>query len=90
MEPKDLIFITRDQLINWLYEAGVIPPGYGGTEAQFQALETFASLAMAHQRELDAKLCESQEDFEYATGKVDHNERSWCSYLAEAIRGSMK
>ena len=34
-----------------------------------------------------AKKCESQSDLEYATGKVDHNERAWCDHLAAAIRG---
>ncbi len=37
-----------------------------------------------------AKVCESQEAAEYATGKVDHNERSWCSANAAAIRGMKK
>ncbi len=40
--------------------------------------------------EAAAKMCKSQEDLEYATGKVDHNEMSWCSSNANAIRALKK
>lgn len=52
-------------------------------ETEREWLSDFADLVL----EEAAKLCESQIDLEYATGKVDHNERSWCGHLAQAIRG---
>jgi chromosome segregation ATPase len=33
-----------------------------------------------------ADICISKEDAEYATGKVDHNEMSWCRSCAESIK----
>lgn len=41
---------------------------------------------LAEERARCAKVCESQSDLEYATGKVDYNERAWCDHLAAAIR----
>jgi hypothetical protein len=53
---------------------------------ELHEMHRLVDLVAAKQREECAKLCESQSDLEYATGKVDHNERSWCDHLAEAIR----
>lgn len=37
-------------------------------------------------REKCAKVCDSNINAEYATGKVDHNEMAWAMVCAEAIR----
>ena len=42
--------------------------------------------ARLEEREACAKLCESMMIDEYATGKVDHNERAWTDHCAAAIR----
>jgi hypothetical protein len=48
--------------------------------------ERFVELIRQDEREACAKLCESMMIDEYATGKVDHNERTWTDHCAEAIR----
>lgn len=50
--------MNRDELIEALYEAGVIPPGYGGTENQFRAFHRFADIVAAAEREACAKVCQ--------------------------------
>ena len=52
-------------------------------ETEREWLSDFANLVL----EEAAKVCESQIDLEYATGKVDHNEIAWCMKLAIDIRG---
>ena len=50
--------MTRDELIQTLYDAGVIPPGYGGTANQFDAFHRFADIVAAKERERCAKVAE--------------------------------
>lgn len=61
--------MTRDELIQTLYDAGVIPPGYGGTANQFDAFHRFADIVAAHEREKCAEIC----DNEMANAKVCAN-----------------
>lgn len=42
--------MNRDEIIQALYDSGVIPPGYGGTENQFLAFERFAEIVAAAER----------------------------------------
>lgn len=51
-------------------------------ETEREWLSDYANMVL----EEAAKLCESQIDLEYATGKVDHNEIAWCMKLAIDIR----
>ncbi len=46
----------------------------------------FARRIAAKQREKDAQIAESHSKAEYATGKVDHNERAWSDAIAAVIR----
>ena len=39
--------MTRDQIVKWVEEAGIIPPGWGATENQWCSLERFAALVAA-------------------------------------------
>lgn len=50
--------MTRDELIQALYDTGVIPPGYGGTANQFDAFHRFADIVAARERERCAKVAE--------------------------------
>ena len=68
-------------LLDWCY-----PDADRSEDALLTRIKRVIEEAQKQERERCAKMCESQEDFEYATGKVDHNERSWCSHLAAAIR----
>lgn len=54
--------MNREELINALYEAGVIPPGYGGTENQFLAFHRFAEIVAAIEREICAEICDHEMD----------------------------
>jgi hypothetical protein len=51
-----------------------------------EIIERFAELVRQDEREACAKLCESMMIDEYATGKVDHNERAWTDHCAATIR----
>jgi len=54
----------------------------------FQTMYTAEQMrkAVADEREACAKVCDAKVDAEYATGKVDHNERGWTQACAAAIR----
>lgn len=43
--------MNRDEIINALYETGVIPPEHGATENQFLAFHRFAALVAAAERD---------------------------------------
>ncbi len=79
--------MTRDDIIRLAREAGASPL-HGGETALFgdAAIERFAELVAAAEREACAKVCCDMIDAEYKTGKVDHNEMAWTQYCAEAIR----
>lgn len=40
--------MTRDQIVKWAQEAGIMPPGWGATENQWCSLERFAALVADH------------------------------------------
>jgi len=46
--------MTRDQIVKWVEEAGIIPPGWGATENQWCSLERFAQLIVAAERQRKA------------------------------------
>jgi hypothetical protein len=52
--------MTRDQIINFVHEAGIIPPGWGATENQWRSLHKFAELVAEYEREMCVKICEDQ------------------------------
>ncbi len=89
--------MTRDEIIRMAWEAGfkvLLPQDHGdGTGGVYVVedeiagmLEHFANLVAAAERDECAKLCESLIASEYATGKVDHNERGWTELCASKIR----
>ncbi len=46
--------MTRDQIVKWAEEAGIMPPGWGATENQWCSLERFAALVIAAERQRKA------------------------------------
>jgi len=46
--------MTRDQIVKWVEEAGIIPPSWGATENQWCSLERFAQLIVAAERQRKA------------------------------------
>jgi hypothetical protein len=46
--------MTRDDIVKWSAEAGVMPPNWGATENQWRSLEAFAALVVAAERERKA------------------------------------
>ena len=73
--------LNRGEIINALYEAGVIPPGYGGTENQFEAFHRFAALVAAAEREACALIAETP-----ITGEQDDITMQAKDRIAAAIR----
>ncbi len=49
--------MTRDEIVKWAAEAGIMPPDWGATENQWRSLHAFADLAAAYEREECAKVC---------------------------------
>jgi hypothetical protein len=47
--------MTRDDIVKWAAEAGIMPPDWGATENQWRSLHAFAELAAAYEREECAK-----------------------------------
>ena len=43
--------MTRDDIVKWAAEAGIMPPDWGATENQWRSLHAFAELAAAAERE---------------------------------------
>jgi len=75
--------LDKDNIIKMAQEAGFAT---SWTEAAGEALERFAALVAAHERDACAKVCDEKVDAEYKTGKVDHNEMAWTQACAIAIR----
>ena len=50
--------MTRDDIVRWAAEAGIMPPDWGATENQWRSLHAFAELAAAAEREECAKAVE--------------------------------
>ena len=75
--------LDKDNIIKMAQEAGFAT---SWTEAAGEALERFAALVAAAEREACAKVCDEKVDAEYKTGKVDHNEMAWTQACAIAIR----
>lgn len=50
--------MTRDDIVKWAAEAGIMPPDWGATENQWRSLHAFADLAAAYEREECAKVVE--------------------------------
>jgi len=48
--------MTRDDIVKWAAEAGIMPPDWGATENQWRSLHAFAELAAAAEREECAKI----------------------------------
>lgn len=48
--------MTRDDIVKWAAEAGIMPPDWGATENQWRSLTAFADLAAAYEREECAKV----------------------------------
>jgi hypothetical protein len=49
--------MTRDDIVKWAAEAGIMPPGWGATENQWRSLHAFADLVAAYEREACAQVC---------------------------------
>jgi len=56
--------MTRDQIVKWVEEAGIIPPGWGATENQWCSLERFAQLIVAAERQRKAWNAEYWTEYE--------------------------
>lgn len=67
-------------------EAGLLTEGEAWVSPYQEAMEHFAALAVAAEREACAAVCCDMIDAEYKTGKVDHNEMAWTQACANAIR----
>ncbi len=52
--------LSRDDVVRWSQEAGIMPPDWGATENQWRSLETFAHLVAAAEREACAQVCEDE------------------------------
>ena len=52
--------MTRNDIVKWAAEAGIMPPDWGATENQWRSLHAFADLAAAYEREECAKVCEAR------------------------------
>ena len=61
--------MTRDDIVKWAHEAGMIPPGWGATENQWYALEVFADLVSIAQNEKCAMMCVDDSDKEGWEGR---------------------
>jgi hypothetical protein len=48
--------MTRDDIVKWAAEAGIMPPDWGATENQWRSLHAFAELAAGYEREECAKV----------------------------------
>ena len=59
-------------------------------EAVEKAYQMGLTAGAKAEREACAKVCDAKVDAEYATGKVDHNERGWTQACAAAIRARTK
>lgn len=55
--------MTRDDIVKWAAEAGIMPPDWGATENQWRSLHAFADLAAAYEREECAKVCDARDAF---------------------------
>jgi hypothetical protein len=55
--------MTRDDIVKWAAEAGIMPPDWGATENQWRSLHAFAELAAAYEREECAKVCAARDSF---------------------------
>ena len=53
--------MTRDDIVKWAAEAGIMPPDWGATENQWRSLHAFADLAAAYEREECAKVCDARD-----------------------------
>jgi len=62
--------MNRDELIQALYESGVIPPGYGGTANQFDAFHRFADIVATKERNRCADICDHEMDSAKACSNV--------------------
>lgn len=51
--------MTRDDIVKWAAEAGIMPPDWGATENQWRSLHAFAELTAAAEREACAKVADS-------------------------------
>ena len=80
--------MTPDEIIKLAMRAGVAPmmTNKPVMYPSQEALEHFAALIAAREREECAKVCDDKVNSEYATGKVDHNEMAWTQACAIAIR----
>jgi hypothetical protein len=61
--------MTRTEIVKMSENAGIMPPGWGATENQWRALRVFAELAVKHQQETYAKLCEETAQRLFEEGK---------------------
>lgn len=43
--------LSRDDVVRWSQEAGIMPPDWGATENQWRSLEAFAKLVAEYERE---------------------------------------
>ena len=53
--------MTRDDIVKWAAEAGIMLPDWGATENQWKSLTAFAELAAAYEREECAKVCDARD-----------------------------
>ncbi len=95
--------MIRDDIIRLAREAGAIqhvydtnPPGYGPLMFDCAALERFAALVAAAEREACAKVCDehAKRNYNWASENADiyHAQAHWAARIAVAIRarGEMK
>lgn len=79
--------MTRDQIVKWVEEAGVIPPGWGATENQWCSLERFAALVAASCRRRKAWDAKYWTAYEHDVAAA---EREACAKVVEDMAGPIE
>ena len=81
--------LSKDEIIRMAREAGLLAEDEAWVSPYQEAMERFAALVAAHERELCAKVCDEmydlhEEDWDYCVGLVDCAAaiRSRCSHEA--------
>ena len=70
--------MTRDDIVKWSAEAGIMPPNWGATENQWRSLEAFAALVVAAERKRKAWDAEHWMAYEHDVAAA---EREACASL---------
>tara|TARA_R110000868_G_scaffold159192_5_gene387849 strand:+ start:7731 stop:8105 length:375 start_codon:yes stop_codon:yes gene_type:complete len=78
--------MTRDNIVKWAQDAGVMPPGCDATEDQWQSLELFTALVLTAERRRQAHGAAYWTAYEY---DVAAEEREECAKICGRIADSV-